>query len=152
MLPIERARQLKSIADARSFTVTEVIEGVINAAIEAGEIPDETPGFQIEALPPRKRVGIVRFEVDGIGFPGVRSSDARAIADAFDRVAGGHKGVACGPHLGRTLKIARVGRGVVMVGEDEFGTPVLHRSCTVGTCRDLARQLRKAADRAEHVA
>lgn len=149
MLPIERAAQLKALADARQLGLNELIEGIITDGILAGEIPDATPGFDVR--PVKAREPAVSFSVQGrFGFSRMRSTEARLLADALEAVADGRS-------VGKALdakkrdssfKIARKGRGLILVGEDASGEIGRH-SITPGIARDLARQLRKAADQAE---
>jgi predicted DNA-binding ribbon-helix-helix protein len=47
-LPASRAAQLKALAKLRNTTMTELIAEIVNQAISAGELPDQTPGVKFE--------------------------------------------------------------------------------------------------------
>ena len=46
-LPGMRAAQLRALADARGTTMVALVEGIIHAAIEAGEISADLPGIDL---------------------------------------------------------------------------------------------------------
>lgn len=48
-LPVVRAAQLRALAEARGVSMVSIIEGVIHAAIDAGEISADLPGFDLTA-------------------------------------------------------------------------------------------------------
>ncbi|NNM72718.1 hypothetical protein [Enterovirga aerilata] len=147
MLPIERARQLKNVASARRSRIIDVVERLIADAIAAGEIPDETPGWTVQV----RKAGEVTFLTDdgAVGFPRLHASDARRLADDLEAVATGEKkGRSAGPLLGRRLLMARRGQGLILAMQDDAGAEIGRRTITPSIARDLARQLRNAADAA----
>lgn len=50
-LPAMRAAQLRALAEARGITMVSIIESVIHAAIEAGEISPDLPGIDLTPTP-----------------------------------------------------------------------------------------------------
>lgn len=144
-LPAERYEQLKRLADRHGITITALVERLINEKIAAGELADELPGFTVEVA--RHRRPAIRVDLGGFGLPLVAADDAVALASALDEVAerptpgGKHFAPARGP----SLKAARVGKGVVVVGCDEAGLEIGRRAITVAMAHDLARQVRRAA-------
>src|SRR5689334_6659282 len=49
-IPAPLHRQLKALANTRDTTMTGMLADLVRRAIEAGEIPDRTPGFDIEVI------------------------------------------------------------------------------------------------------
>ncbi len=143
LLPIERARQLKSVADARGSRITDLIEAIVTGAILAGEIPDSTPGFKIE---PSVNGGVTFATDDGqLGFAKLTAIDGLRIADALEAISTGGKGKVLEITGQNSLVVARKGQGVVLLGRDAAGAETGRRTITPSLARDLARQLRAAA-------
>ncbi|WP_157196497.1 hypothetical protein [Methylobacterium sp. 88A] len=150
MLPAARLAQLHNLAALRDppISTTELIEELIGREVEAGAIRDELPGFSICVVDHGKGY-VPSFIIDDdldFGFERMRPADALAIADVLDAVS--RPGPAAGKSIGvapRLLKIARVGRGVVLAGS----LPGQRRTVTSRMARDLARQLRAAVERAK---
>lgn len=140
-LPVERAMQLHALADKLGVTISEAIEELINEQISAGRIPDRLPGFDIDVLS-----NGVFFHAPRFALPILPPEAIRAIADVLNDVTDGERGKQVDfPRDGTTLAIARRGRGVLLVRTDAKGSTDKH-SLTPGMARDLARQLRNAAD------
>ena len=59
-LPFERASQLRDIAAKRGLSLTKLIYRYIKSEIRAGTIPDEVPGFRVEAVG-----GFIEFNIQG---------------------------------------------------------------------------------------
>lgn len=151
MLPAARLAQLHNLAALRDppISTTELIEEMIGREVEAGAIPDELPGFSICVLDHAEGY-VPSFIIDDdhdFGFERMRPADA--LADVLDAVS--RPGPAAGKSIGvapRLLKIARVGRGVVIAGS----LPGQRRTVTPRMACDLARQLRAAVARSEALA
>lgn len=137
-----RGEQLRLLARHRGKSITSVIEDVITAAIEDGELPDHTPGFPIFAV-----VGGVLFRSPDFELPLMPPQHARQIAHSLERAADCSEPGGARFRIGDAdFGIASNGRGVVLVrGSVETGTK---SAITRGVARDLARQLRTAADQA----
>lgn len=147
MLPTARLAQLHTLAGLREppITVTELIEEMVSREMEAGTIPDQLPGFTVCVLDHGQGY-VPSFIIDDdldFGFERMRPADALAVAGVLEAAV--TPGAASGKSIGTgsdQIKIARVGRGIVITGT----RPDHRRSLTPRMALDLARQLRNAAD------
>lgn len=161
-LPAARAGQIKALATAKGIGLGEAVEHLLNLAIEAGDIDDSIPGWEV------KREGeFITLTLDGQPIPAMHIEVASTVAGNFER-AGTEMQVGRGaPQLwgfkspampcAYRLTVGRHGSGVVIVFE-EFeqgaqtgeGTYALDTSkrtvaaMTRGMAVDLARQIRNA--------
>ncbi len=140
-LPVERLAQLKLLADQRGLSLVETVEQLINEAAATGAIPDELPGYRVS----RTAEGRVVLTIGDRPLAALGTQQALTLADLFegvaDRSAPGGKAVTIGTD---ELKIARVGRGVVLAVEGATG-PISKRTMTPGMAKDLARHIRREA-------
>lgn len=146
-LPVERAAQLHTLADALGVTVSEAVEHLINREIAAGTIPDELPGFEIKIA--EKHVWLT---MPDFGFPPLHPAHARYVADLLCHIADhgtAGRGNVLGLADGMRLIVGRKGRGVLLIGQDDALDRTCKASMTPQMARDLARQIRKAANQAQ---
>jgi len=117
MIPLERGRQLKALADHDGVGVTELIERVIEDGIQRGAIPDEIPGFIITLLE-NSEPPAWRFESGTFWMPRLEEDGMRLLAEGFERATqpGFHGcSVSCGPD---EVRILRIGKGVLLLGAE----------------------------------
>jgi hypothetical protein len=146
----ERLAQLDALAGKLGLSRSETLEALILERIEAGEIPDTTPGFTIEAVDGLGFPAIKFWHDDGFGLAGVTPYVATHLADTLDASAGSG-GSAKGKSLtmpGMTVKIARLGKTVFIAFEID-GTEIGKITTTPSIARDLARQVRNAIAQAK---
>jgi hypothetical protein len=150
-----RGEQMKALAGAKGISVTEALELLINRAIEAGDIPDVLPGFEV-----RREGGHVGLTLDGTPLPAINPEMARHVADDLEHAGTAlkhGKGVprwfGCNGYGGTDfmLVIGRIGTGVVVSFEEmQEGKAIgagrkVQAAMTRGMAVDLARQIRNAA-------
>jgi hypothetical protein len=143
-LPRERALQLKALAKVRSITMTELIAGLINDAIAAGELPDQVPGFWVGAIDVQNDSPVIKFEMDGKAMQFLPAG-AREVADALEAAVRDPAVYVTMPGQTR-VTVQRQGSGIAIVAglEDK-----VRRVVAPSIAGDLARQLRRAATAAE---
>lgn len=140
-LPAARGAQLKALAKGRNLTIVDLIGTWIGEAIEAGEIPDEIPGFVVERAKQPSR-NMIRFAVDGgevVAWP----QEAIGLADTLEELAStpGSVLIFLKERVGM-VQIDRVGNGVCIELKDQEGA---RKVVAPGIARDVARQLRRVA-------
>ena len=153
-LPAARAGQIKALAAARGIGATEALERLLNLAIEAGELDDALPGWEV-----RREGDSVTLTLDGQTIPAMTLEVAALVAHHFERAGTEMKvgrgypqfyGASREMGAANCLTIGRHGGGVVValevlkpggqLGEGERTLAAMTRGMAV----DLARQIRKA--------
>jgi hypothetical protein len=144
-LPIEHTLQLRQLADALQITLSGLVGRLIKHEIDQGTLPDATPGFAIAG-----RSGSVSLAIEGISEPfDLSAIEAEGFAASLDAAAGKASGAAALPLANcGMITVSRKGRGVVIDLDRLDGTAQQRRTVVPDIARDLARQLRSAADRA----
>jgi hypothetical protein len=155
-LPAARAGQIRSLATARKLGLTETVEYLLNLAIEAGEIADVLPGYEVV-----RDGDFVRLTIDGQILPKMNRTMALAVADDLQHAATALRvGRGTPRFYGRdglggadfVLVIGRHGAGVLLGLEEviegqTLGTgKQIKGAITHGMASDLARQVRNAAN------
>lgn len=154
-IPAERLPQLRALAKIRGTSAAGVIEAMLSAAMQAGEIPDELEGFKI--IPDDD---VLFVNVRGGDLPPLDRTKAQVLAVVLEAAAGdvnpefGIK-IETGRALpvevgaGKNRTIIGVGRHahavLVTVKNAEDGTYTIKTAMTAGMARDFARLLRKHA-------
>lgn len=154
-IPAERLPQLRALAKIRGMNAAGVIETMLSAAMQAGEIPDELEGFKI--IPDDD---VLFVNVRGGDLPPLDRIKAQVLAVVLEAAAGD-----VNPELGVKIETGRalpvevcagehrtiigVGRHahavLVTVKNVEAGTYAIKTAMTAGMARDFARLLRKHA-------
>ncbi|KMO43602.1 hypothetical protein VQ03_07630 [Methylobacterium tarhaniae] len=154
-IPAERLPQLRALAKTRGMNAAGVIEAMLSAAMQAGEIPDELEGFKI--IPDDD---VLFVNVRGGDLPPLDRIKAQVLAVVLEAAAGD-----VNPELGVRIETGRalpveVGAGkhrmIVLIGRHahavlvnvkdvEADAYVLKTAMTAGMARDFARLLRKHA-------
>ncbi|TFZ55928.1 hypothetical protein E4V01_20655 [Methylorubrum sp. Q1] len=148
-LPVARALQLKSIADARECTICEAVEHLLREEVRAGRLADVLPGFEVSTIG-----GSVRFGIGEVDLPPMHPAHARVVASLFQHAASGMpagrgNALTLGDDAPYQLTVGRKGRGIVGRVSCE-ALKISHSfSMTTGMARDLSRQIGKAAARAQ---
>jgi hypothetical protein len=145
-LPLERALQLKALAQHENLSITEVIEEMLQRAMTEGKIDDALPGFSIKTVP---ELGGVQFwfQVDrkhSTGLGAVKPRVARAVADMIEEVATVEPRGKKLELPGAAVYIGRKGKGLVL-GIFYDGELQGRRGLTERMALDIVRLLRKAA-------
>ena len=137
-LPLPLHTQLRALAQARGTTMTEIIADVIAKAIEGGELRDETPGVEIVVTDET-----ITLRAGDLTLPAMTMAEARDVANYLEEVVA--RTIVRGIMLesGAVLTVRRRGSGVSLE-PDPRGEQRHVMAPTVA--RDLARQIRKAAD------
>ena len=136
-----RLQQLRDLAASTGTTVSETINRLISEKIEAGELPDTVPGFEVST-----RSGGVVMRLDKLELPAFDPKSAADLADDLQMLVDtqAHPGrTATFPAAGK-LVFARRGTGFTVaytVGGVEIG----RKTATRGILLDVARNLRTAA-------
>ena len=131
----ERAEQLKAIAAARRSTVASLVDEMVAKAMQAGELPDTTPGVVIEADPATREITL---RLDDLTLEPMAPGYALDLAGQLE-------------HPERTMNV--IGRNMVEIGrvgaaieiKAMFAKREARRVFTPSVARDVARQLRAAA-------
>jgi hypothetical protein len=147
MLHKARAEQLRAKAEKDGVSIAETIERFISREMEAGAIPDQTPGFPIFVNDHGLTVAVFG-EIDPIV---MSPALARGLAKLLRTVAETQKFKTRAVILPdrSLLSIGRKGNGVVIARTPAPGADPVKATMTAGMVRDLARQLRNTADKAE---
>lgn len=155
-IPAERLPQLRALAKIRGLNSAGVIEAMLSAAMQAGEIPDELEGFKI--VPADDDALFVN--VRGVDLPPLDRLKAQVLAVVLEAAAGDvnpelgvrietGRALPVEVGAGRHRMIALIGRHahavLVNVKDVEANAYVLKTAMTAGMARDFARLLRKHA-------
>lgn len=154
-IAVERLAQLHALANRRNKGLVDLIDGIINDAIAAGEIPDELPGFDVF----RDDDAIV-LTIRGKTLPMIPNQTARAIAHVLDAASGKTEieavegfSIAMDKAVGLKLQdgdvahdlaIARHGRGVLLTFRNNRNGEIIKTGLAPGIATDLARMIRSA--------
>lgn len=133
VIPDERAVQLKRYADARGLTLADAVGDLLNRAIEAGDLPDEIPGFEITRNGEKVDIdaGVWKASL-GTDLAKAYAAQVREISDALrPRMA----------DLGLPLDAIRRGDGIRLTAKDRDAIRTVSRS----VARDIARLIEMAA-------
>ena len=136
----ERIEQLRRIAQVRNSTIAGLIDAMVSASIEAGEIEDRLPGTSITVEGVVVRLAIVEGQPRPIV---LTREEARSLAGDLPAKAG-----TAGLTLltsGDFVKVQASGRATTIVYDAEARSDRAERILTQSCAGDLARQLRKAA-------
>lgn len=141
-LPPERAIQLRTLADARGVSVTEMVGALINREIKAGRLADGVPGFTVK--PTRSGLSY-DFTIGDFVVPRLSIAELRELADTVERVATtkGDSGKIVDIRSTR-LAVARIGTGLRIIAENLDTGNRVKRAFPPDVALDLARQLRNA--------
>lgn len=147
-VPHSRMAQLQTLAKRAGVSLSGLMDQLVNQAIEAGELPDTTPGTLLWA----NDWGLACIQLGDLPAIAVSANSARTIAAEI----GSHIEP---PSKVRTVKLAndgsvlaieRLGKGI-LIRHIDANHVVKQYTCTPGVARDLVRQISKAADHAEEV-
>ena len=146
-----RAWQIKNLATKMGTTATEALEYLINKAVQAGEIDDVLPGFEVtdEELP------FITLKADGHRLPKMTPVVAEMVAENLHHAATAMEHGRGRPYRygqdGATgedfeIVVGRIGTGVILGFTEKnpaegIGLRV-RASMTRGMAADLARQIR----------
>ena len=154
-IPAERLPQLRALAKTRGMNAAGVIEAMLSAAMQAGEIPDELEGFKFIADD-----DLLFINMRGADLPPLNRVKAQVLAVVLEAAAGD-----VNPEFGIKIETGRalpveVGAGehrtIIGVGRHahavlatvknaETGAYAIKTAMTAGMARDFARLLRKHA-------
>lgn len=147
-----RHQQLAALATHHGHQhITEYVDSLIVREAEAAGIATDPEGFEI--VPVQKGDGAPLVIVGGTLLPLVhlRPDEARRLADQIDTTLEHGHTTAIETGEDRDLvEFARHGRGCILRVREAMHRGQVHkRGMTVSIARDLARALRRAADKAE---
>lgn len=141
-LPVPLHGRLKALAAARNTTMVQVIADMVDQAVDAGEVPDKTPGFDIEVT----RLGVTLHAGDEL-VAVMTVQQAHDVADTLEEVANSPKTTGVVLEDG-VLTIRRRGTGVSI--EPEVFNQHERYVLAPEVARDLARQIHKAAQQSSN--
>jgi hypothetical protein len=149
MLPAERGAQLHALAKHHGVTVVDLVERWILDDLEAAGLPVTLPGLEVKPMAD-DRDAFVHLDAEGLPIVHATANEARRLASLFDGIAasGGKGEIATSP--GDVVGVARVGRGMALTVRCGTSGNSGKRTITPGIARDLARQLRTAAEAIEN--
>lgn len=134
VIPDERHAQLQAFAEARAITLADAIGELLNLAIERGLIPDEVPGFKIEA-----QGDLVSIEAQGAFIKALNRDAARQMAQDARALLDG--GIAAFVTLPAELRLTRRGSGIKL-RDTATGA---ERTMAPSVARDVVRLIEKAS-------
>jgi hypothetical protein len=141
-LPAETGELLEELAAKLGLTITATIGRLLREKIASGLLDDHLPGWNV------RPVGRSRHELTFGDFSfRLGPEDAANVADAIELVAtakGDRGKKMLDSESGKTLGVARLGKGVIVLGTNKDGQET-KRSLTSDLALDLARLIRKAA-------
>ena len=153
-IPAPLHAQLKALAATRGTTMVDVLHDTVRQAIEAGEIPDEVPGFKVSLLydmDADNHGPFVVVETPGGTFPRLKCEEAEIIASRIERLNPGdtltrHSREKGGRWTNWTIENA--GTSVRIACDPHDSGERVEVVLTVAFARDFARLLRRVAESA----